>query len=129
MNGIADAATDGNTVRLPPALIQPMAGDDVASVLARVAVGPPLTDTVEIAGPEQFRLDKLIRGVLKAHNDPRQVITDPHATYFGIAPSERTLLPGNDARIGNTHLDDWLRNAQAQAPRRDSHPITEASHA
>jgi uncharacterized protein YbjT (DUF2867 family) len=79
MNGIADAATDGNTVRLPPALIQPMAGDDVASVLARVAVGPPLTDTVEIAGPEQFRLDELIRTLLKARNDPREVITDPRA--------------------------------------------------
>ena len=93
MNGIADAATDGNTVRLPPALIQPMAADDVASAVARVAVGPPLNGIVEVAGPEQFRLDELIRGVLKARNDPREVITDPQARYFGITPGERTLLP------------------------------------
>jgi uncharacterized protein YbjT (DUF2867 family) len=113
MNGIADAATDGNTARLPPALIQPMAADDVASALARVAVGPQLNGTIEIAGPEQFRLDEVIRERLRARNDPREVITDSHARYFGIAPSERTLLPGNDVRTGNTHFDDWLRNAQA----------------
>lgn len=127
INGIADEATDGNTVRLPPALIQPMAAGDVASELARVVVGPPLNRIVEIAGPDQFRLDELIRGVLRARNDPREVITDPHARYFGITPSERTLLPGNDAQIAQTRLEDWLRDAQA--PRRDSHPITEASHA
>jgi uncharacterized protein YbjT (DUF2867 family) len=127
INGIADEATDGKTVRLAPALIQPMAADDVASALARVAVGPPLNSIEEIAGPDQFRLDELIRGVLKERNDPREVITDPHARYFGIAPGERTLLPGNDAQIASTHLDDWLRNAQA--PRRDSHPVTEGTHA
>jgi uncharacterized protein YbjT (DUF2867 family) len=129
MNGIADAATDGNTVRLPPALIQPIAADDVASAVARVAVGPPLNGIVEIAGPEQFRLDELIRGTLTASSDLREVITDPHARYYGIAPSERTLLPGANARIGNTRFADWLPNDQAQAPRRDSHPITEGSHA
>jgi uncharacterized protein YbjT (DUF2867 family) len=104
MNGIADAATDGNTVRLPPALIQPMAADDVASALARVAVGSPANGIVEIAGPDQFRLDELIRDVLAARNDSREVITDPQATYFGIAPGERTLLPGDDARLGTTHF-------------------------
>ena len=102
MNGIADQATDGNAVRLPPALIQPMAADDVASAVARVAVGPPLNGIVEIAGPEQFRLDELIRGALKARNDPREVITDPHARYYGIAVSERTLLPGDDAQHRRT---------------------------
>ena len=115
MNGIANQATDGNTVRLPPALIQPIAADDVASAVARVAVGPPLNDTVEVAGPEQFRLDELIRRALKARSDAREVITDPDAPYYGIAVGERTLLPGDDAQIGDARLDDWLRNAQARA--------------
>lgn len=127
MNGIANQATDGNTVRLPPTLIQPMAAYDVASAVARVAVGPPLNSTVEVAGPDQFRLDDLIRRALKARSDPRQVITDPDAPYYGIAVGERTLLPGDDARIGDTPLDDWLRNAQA--PRPDSHPVGEGNHA
>jgi uncharacterized protein YbjT (DUF2867 family) len=129
MEGIADAASDGNVVRLPPALIQPMAADDVASGVTQVAVGAPLNGVVEIAGPDQFRLDELIRGVLKAQNDPRQVISDAEARYYGIAPSERTLLPADDARLGKIHFDDWFRNAMAEAPRRDSHPVTEASHA
>jgi uncharacterized protein YbjT (DUF2867 family) len=128
MNGIADAATDANSVRLPPALIQPMAADDVASALARVAVGPPLNRIVEIAGPDQFRLDELIRGVLAAGNDPREVITDPHSRYYGIAPSERTLLPGDGARLGTTHFADWFRNSTGQTVRYDSHPVTEASN-
>ena len=109
MNGIADAATDGNTVRLPPALIQPMAADDVASAVGRVAAAPPLNGIIEVAGPEQFRLDELIRGVLKEGNDPREVITDPQARYYGIAPGERTLLPGDDAQIAETRLEDWLK--------------------
>jgi uncharacterized protein YbjT (DUF2867 family) len=129
MNGIADQATDGNAVTLPPALIQPMAADDVASALARVAVGPPLNGIVEIAGPDEFRLDELIRGALQARNDPREVITDLGAPYYGIAVSERTLLPDDGASIAETHFDDWRTNAKAQAPRRDSHPITEGSHA
>ena len=76
-----------------------------------MAVGPPLNGTVEIAGPEQFRLDELTRNLLKAQNDPREVVTDPQARYFGIAPSERTLLPGSDARIADTRLEDWLKQA------------------
>jgi uncharacterized protein YbjT (DUF2867 family) len=115
IDGIAEAGTDGNTVRLPPALFQPMAADDVASAVAQVAVGPPLNGIVEVAGPDKFRLDELIRGVLKARNDPREVITDPEARYYGIAPGERTLLPGEDARLGEMHFDDWQRNATAQA--------------
>ena len=111
VNGIADAATDGNTVRLPPALIQPMAADDVATGVGLVAVGAPLNGTVEIAGPEQFRLDELVRGALKARNDPREVITDPQAQYFGINPSERTLLPEEDARIAATRFEDWSKQA------------------
>ena len=112
MNGIADAATDGNAVRLPPALIQPIAADDVVSAVAQVAIGRPLNGIVEIAGPEQFRLDELIRGALKADNDPREVITDPRARYYGTNVSERTLLPGEDARLAKTRFDDWLRNLQ-----------------
>jgi uncharacterized protein YbjT (DUF2867 family) len=109
VKGIADEATDGNTVRLPPALFQPMAADDVASAVAQVAVDPPVNGTVEVAGPEQFRLDELIRGVLKATGDPREVITDPQAQYFGINPGERTLLPGADARIAETRYGDWSK--------------------
>jgi uncharacterized protein YbjT (DUF2867 family) len=109
VKGIADEATDGNTVRLPPAFFQPMAANDVASAVARVAVGTPLNDIVEVAGPEQFRLDELIRERLKATNDPREVITDPNAQYFGITPSERTLLPGADARTAETRFEDWLK--------------------
>jgi uncharacterized protein YbjT (DUF2867 family) len=108
ITGIADAASDGNTVRLPPALIQPMAADDVAATVGRVAIGPPLNRTVEIGGPEQFRLDELIRRALKARNDPREVVADPHASYYGITPSERALLPADDALLGPTHLEDWL---------------------
>jgi uncharacterized protein YbjT (DUF2867 family) len=129
MNGIADAGTDGSVVRLPPALIQPMAADDVASAVARVAVGPPLNGVAEVAGPEAFRLDELIRAALNARNDPRQVISDPHAPYYGIAVGERTLLPGDDARLGDIGLDDWLGAAQVPTPRRDAHPVTEGSHA
>jgi uncharacterized protein YbjT (DUF2867 family) len=129
MNGIADEATDGNTVRLPSALIQPMAADDVASALARVAVGPPLNRIVEIAGPDQFHLDELIRGVLAARNDPREVITDQNARYFGIAPSERTLLPGDDARLGATRFEDWFRNTTGQTLRYGCQSVTEGSHA
>ena len=105
---IAEDATDANTVRLPPALIQPMAADDVAAALGRIAVGSPVNGIVEIAGPDQFRLDELIRGRLSAIGDPRVVITDPSASYFGVAPSERTLLPGDDAHILDRRFEDWL---------------------
>jgi uncharacterized protein YbjT (DUF2867 family) len=113
IKSIAAEATEGNEVHLPPALIQPMAADDVAAAVARVAVGPPVNGIVEVAGPEQFRLDELIRGVLKAQNDPRKVITDPDARYYGIKPGERTLLPGDDARIAETRLEDWLKQTAA----------------
>src|SRR6266850_1842519 len=96
INGIADLSTDGNTVRLPPALIQPMAAEDVASAVCRVALGSPLNGTVEVAGPEQYRFDELIRQALSARNDPREVFADSHAKYFGAEVNERTLVPGND---------------------------------
>jgi uncharacterized protein YbjT (DUF2867 family) len=115
MERIAADATDGNIVRLPPALIQPMAADDVASAVGRVSVGAPLNAMVEVAGPERFRLDELIRGALKARNDPREVVTDPRARYFGINPSERALLPGADARLAETRFSDWLEQQLAAA--------------
>ena len=110
LDRIAADATDGDTVRLPPALIQPMAADDVAGALGRIAVGAPVNGIVEIAGPDQFRLDELVRARLGAGDDPREVITDPHAAYFGITPGERTLLPGDDAHIAETSFEDWLRS-------------------
>jgi uncharacterized protein YbjT (DUF2867 family) len=108
---IADDATTGTTVRISGALIQPMAADDVAAAVAEVAVGPPLNGAVEIAGPEQFRFDEFIRHSLEARHDPREVITDPGAPYFGAELSERSLVPGNDARLGATRLDDWLQRS------------------
>jgi uncharacterized protein YbjT (DUF2867 family) len=108
VKSIADAATEGSRVRLAPVLIQPMSADDVADALARIAVGAPLNSTVEVAGPEKFRLDELIRWGLSARNDRREVVADPHARYFGAELSERTLVPGGDARLGETRFDDWL---------------------
>jgi uncharacterized protein YbjT (DUF2867 family) len=105
---IADEAADGTTVRLPPALIQPMAADDVAAAVARIAVGAPVNGTVEVAGPQQFRFDELIRQDLGARNDPREVVVDPHARYFGAELSERALIPAGDARLGEIRLQDWL---------------------
>ena len=108
VKSIADAATDGSRVRLAPVLIQPMASDDVADAVARIAVGAPVNGIVEVAGPEQFRLDELIRQDLSARNDPRDVVADPQARYFGAMLSERTLVPGDDARLGETRFEDWL---------------------
>jgi uncharacterized protein YbjT (DUF2867 family) len=105
---IADSSTEGDTVRLSPALVQPEAADDVASTLADVAVGAPLNDTVELAGPEAFRLDELARRVLKASDDRRQVMADVHARYFGAELDDRSLTPGDDARIASTRFEDWL---------------------
>ena len=105
---IADDATDGTTVRVPPVLIQPMAADDVARAVGRIAAGAPLNDTVEVAGPQQFRFDELIRQSLGARNDPREVVADAHALYFGARLSERSLIPGDDARIGGIHFQEWL---------------------
>src|ERR671914_230327 len=108
VKGIADAATDGDKVRLPHALIQPVAADDVAGAVGSVATGVPLNGTVEVAGPERFHFDDLIRRGLGARNDPREVVTDPRAGYFGAEVSELTLIPGDDAQLGETRFDDWL---------------------
>jgi uncharacterized protein YbjT (DUF2867 family) len=113
---IADFSTEGNKVRLPPVLYQPMAADDVADALGGIAMSSPVNTTVEIGGPEQFRLDELIRRDLAARKDPREVISDPRARYFGIAVSERSLVPDDDARLGETRFEDWLSLATKQVP-------------
>jgi len=107
MKRIADEATDGTTVRLPPVLIQPMAADDVATAVATIAVSTPLNGIVEVAGPQQFRFDELIRQDLRERHDSRTVVTDPHARYFGAELAERSLVPGKDARLGEIRLEDW----------------------
>jgi uncharacterized protein YbjT (DUF2867 family) len=108
---IADSATDGATVRVAPVLFQPMAADDVAAALTRVAQEMPVKGMVEIGGPEASRFDELIRLALRARNDPRQVVADPHARYFGAELSERSLVPGASARLSPTRFEDWLRSA------------------
>jgi len=107
VDGIVDLATSGNEVRLAHVLFQPMAAHDVASAVADVTVGPPLNGIVEIAGPQQFRLDELIRTTLRERHDPRDVITDPHSPYSGAELQERTLVPAAGARLGETRFDDW----------------------
>ena len=111
---IADEATDGNTVRLPSVRFQPMAADDVASTVARVAVGAPLNGTIELGGPEQLRFDEFIRLALNARKDPRNVIADPHARYFGTELGEYSLVPGNDALLGEIRFEDWLSQSASQ---------------
>ena len=98
----------GTTVRLPPVLIQPMAADDVAKAVGRIAVGAPVNGTVEVAGPQQFRFDELIRQGLAARNDPREVVVDPHARYFGAELGERSLVPAGEARLGEIRFQEWL---------------------
>jgi uncharacterized protein YbjT (DUF2867 family) len=111
---IVDYSAEGDKVRMPPALIQPMAADDVASALARIATNPPVNGTLEIGGPEQFRLDELARLDLAARQDPREVISDPHGRYYGIEVSERALVPDQRARLGDTRFKTWLKQSTAQ---------------
>jgi uncharacterized protein YbjT (DUF2867 family) len=113
LKGLADISFDGDKVRLPHALFQPMAADDVASAVGKIAVGPPLNGTVEIGGPEEFRLDELVRRRLAALKDYREVVADPKALYSGAKISEKTLVPGNNARRGETHFEAWLSRSAA----------------
>lgn len=110
VGAIADSAADGQGVRLPPALMQPMVSDDVAAGVARVVGEAPLNGIVEIAGPEKIRQDELVRIYLKAKRDDREVITDPSAKYFGVALNDQSLTPGDHARLGATRFGDWLNN-------------------
>jgi uncharacterized protein YbjT (DUF2867 family) len=114
LTGIADGSTVDGAVRLPPAGFQPMAADDVALAVARAAAGAPARGVVEIGGPERLRLDETVRRALAALNDPREVITDPAAGYFGIRVDERTLVPADGATLGTVRLDDWLAQAAAR---------------
>jgi len=114
VKNIAAAATEGNTVRLAPVLIQPMAADDVAKAVGRIAVGAPVNGIVEVAGPEQVRLDELIREGLKARQDPREVVADPQSRYFGAMLSERTLVPADNARLGEIRFQEWLNQPVLQ---------------
>jgi nitrite reductase/ring-hydroxylating ferredoxin subunit len=108
LHGIADAATHGTAVRLPPVLIQPIAADDVARAIAVIATSAPLNGTREIGGPEPFYLDGLVRRVLGAHKDVRDVVGDGHARYFGTELAERSLLPSDEAELGEIRFDQWL---------------------
>jgi uncharacterized protein YbjT (DUF2867 family) len=104
---IADAATERGTVRMAAVLFQPIAGDDVARLVGRTAVGSPLNGRVEVAGPEQYRMDEFFRTALAARNDPREVVTDKHARYYGAELSERTLVPAGPAILGEIRYADW----------------------
>jgi uncharacterized protein YbjT (DUF2867 family) len=110
VGGIAQTATEGQAVRLPPALMQPIAAVDVAAALADVALAKPLKGSFDLAGPEQIRQDDLVRRFLKATGDGRTVITDPKALYYGIAVNDQSLTPGDHPRLGPTRFDDWLRD-------------------
>lgn len=113
VKGIADYSTNGNTVRLPSVYIQPMASDDVAAAVAKVAAGAPIGGMMEIGGPQKFRLDEFVRQGLKASHDPREVIADPKSSYYGIAVKERTLIPEDSAKLGTIRFEDWLTPAAA----------------
>ena len=112
--GIVDSATVGDTVHLAPVLIQPMAADDVAAAVAEAAAGTPTNAVVEVGGPEQFRLDELGQATLAARHDPREVVGDPAAPYFGAVLAERSLVPADGARRAETRLEDW-RASSVQA--------------
>jgi uncharacterized protein YbjT (DUF2867 family) len=112
VGGIAQSATEGQTVRLPPALMQPIASDDVAAFMADAALAEPLNGTVEIAGPEPIRQDDLVRQFLSATGAARTVITDPKALYFGITVNDQSLTPGANPRIGPTRFEDWLARSR-----------------
>jgi uncharacterized protein YbjT (DUF2867 family) len=115
LKGLADISVEGGKVHLPTVLFQPMAADDVASALGRIAVGPPVNGIVEIGGPEQFRMDELVRRRLATLNDPREVVADPHARYSGAELGERTLVPGKNTLLGETRFENWVGRTAAKA--------------
>ena len=115
LGGIADSSTDGNIVRLPPVLFQPIAADDVAAIVAEVALAAPRNGIIEIAGPERAPFNQFVARYLKAVGDPREVVSDPEARYYGGRVEERSLVPLGEARLGHIGLDEWLRRSQAKA--------------
>ena len=108
MGGIADASMVGQSVHLSPALVQPISSDDVADVMAEAALGKPISGMIEIAGPERLKLSALIANFLQSSHDPRNVIADPQAQYFGLVLDDDSLVPGSKARLGATHYESWL---------------------
>jgi uncharacterized protein YbjT (DUF2867 family) len=114
LGGIAASSTDGKMVRLSPGLFQPIAADDVAATVADVALGAPRNGIVEIAGPERAPFNEIVARYLKAVGDPRQVVSDPDARYYGGRVEERSLVPLGEARLGRIGLDEWLRRSQAR---------------
>jgi uncharacterized protein YbjT (DUF2867 family) len=114
MGWIAQSATDGQTVRLPSAFMQPVMSDDVAAALVDITLGEPVNGTVELAGPDRIRLDELIRRFLSANHDARQVVADTHARYSGAELNDQSLIPGDKPRIGSTRFEDWLSHSIPQ---------------
>jgi uncharacterized protein YbjT (DUF2867 family) len=109
VSSIAQLATEGETVRLPAAMMQPIVSDDVAAAMAKAALAEPLNGTIDLAGPEQIRMDELVRQFLSAKGDSRKVITDARALYYGISVNDQSLTPGESPRLGTTRFSDWLR--------------------
>ncbi len=113
LGAIAAAGAEDSRVRLPNASFQPIAAEDVAKAVADAALGSPVNDTIEIAGPERLPLSELVARYLKATNDPREVIRDPQARYYGIRVDDRSLVPGDNPHLGTIHLEEWLREPRA----------------
>ena len=116
VGAIVQLATEGQTVRVSPALMQPIAADDVAAVMAEVALAKPLNGTFELAGPEPIRQDELVRQFLKATGDPRKVTADPKALYYGLPVNDQSLTPGPNPRLGPTRFQDWLKHSKQTEP-------------
>ena len=114
VKGIVQSATEGQTVRLSPALVQPIAADDVATAVTGFALSEPLNGIVQIAGPESIRMDEFAQRFLKVTQDPRKVITDDHALYFGTELNDQSLIPGKNARVAPTRFEEWLNRSSAQ---------------
>jgi uncharacterized protein YbjT (DUF2867 family) len=113
LRGIAQSGTEGNTVRLSHSLFQPMAAEDVAAAVAKAALEPPVNGTVEVAGPERFHIDELVGKVLAYDKDPRKVVVDPEALYFGVKLDDKSLVPDTNAALGSTKFDWWLTHVPA----------------
>jgi uncharacterized protein YbjT (DUF2867 family) len=120
VSGIAKAAAEGQTIRLPAAMMQPIASDDVAAVVAKIALAEPLNDLVETAGPDRIRQDELVRQFLEATGDSRSVLTDPGALYYNVVLNDRSLTPGDNPILGPTHFKDWLAKVTSSTRSRSS---------